>query len=308
MQQAIKTLARTGQVPARPLFMPLIFAAAAKVAGLSPYQFYTSPTKIANGLRQLQGPLRCDVLSCYVDQTLIAEALGATLSWEAGLPHVTAPPAKLMPGEIVGQGRVPVMLEVVRRLRVMLRDRIALAVALPGPFSTAGYLVPSAIAAAPSPADYLAASGEGTLQAARAACEAGADLILLVEAQLPAVDDLLRPQWLARLETICNVTRFHEALPVLLMVQGANQWPEIVMRGAMPCLPAPESAKASAEKTLPSSPYGLALSPTADLPSEMILQLKNQNCALITTTDDLPYELEAKMLRSLVTNLRQTVI
>lgn len=305
MQQAIKALARTGQLPDRPLFMPLIFAAAAKVAGLAPQQFYTNPTKIANGLRQLQGPLRCDVLACYADKTVIAEALGASLSWEAGLPQVTAPPADLVPVEPTGQGRVPVMLEVVRRLRVVLRDRVALAVALPGPFTTAGYLSPpAATAGAPSPADCLAASGGATLQVTRAACEAGADVIYLIEAQPPASDHPLRSRWLAMLETICNVTRFHEALPVLLLAQGADQWPEIVAQGAMPCLSAPELAGSQAGQTLPDSPYGLALPATANLSTEVILQLKNQNCALITTTGNLPYELEAKMLRSLVTGLQ----
>lgn len=305
MQQVVKTLVRTGQMPPQPLFMPLIFAAAAKVAGLSPQQFYTNPTKIANGLRQLQGPLRCDVLACYADQTLIAEALGASLSWAGGLPQISAAPAQLTPVEVTGQGRVPVMLDVISRLRVMLRDRVALAVALPGPWATAAYL--SAPAGAPNWADYLAAAGGATLQAARAACEAGADLILLIEPELPAAAHMSRAVWLTMLETICNVTRFHEALPVLLMPQGGNQWPEIVAHGALPCLSATELAEAPAEKALPDSPYGLALSATANLSTEAILQLKNQNCALITTAGDLPYELEAKMLRSMVADLRQAV-
>ena len=75
----------------------------------------------------------------------------------------------------------------------------------------------------------------------------------------------------------------------------------------MPCLSAPELVETPAQKTLPNSPYGLALSPAADLSPEVILQLKNPNCALITTTGNLPYELEAKLLRSLVTNLRQAI-
>ncbi len=308
MQNTVKALARGNQLPSKPLFMPLIFAAAAKVAGLSPQQFYTNPTKIANGLRQLQGPLRCDVLCCYADQTLIAEALGAALSWEVGLPRIIAGPAQLEPVEVTGQGRVPVMLDVLSRLRIMLRDQVALAAALPGPFTTTEYL--SVLAAAtdsPSPADYLAAAGGATLQAVRAACEAGADLILLTETQPSPADHPLRSQWLAILETICNVARFHEALPVLFMPQGADPWPEIIAHGAMPCLSTTDLLEAPAEEPLPANPYGLALSATADLSPGTILQLKNRHCALITTAGDLPYELEAKLLRSVVANLRQAV-
>lgn len=305
MQQAIKALARTGHLPDRPLFMPLIFAAAAKVANLAPEKFYNNPTKISNGLRQLQGPLSCDVLCCYVDETLLAEALGATVTWGGSLPQVAAPPEQLLPVEISHQGRVPVMLDVVRRLRAMLRDRVALAVALPGLMTTTGYL--SRPHGDPAPADNLAAAGGATLQAVRGACEAGADLVLLIEAELPAVDHPLRSQWLAMLETICNVTRFHEALPVLLMGRGLEQWPEIVAQGAVPCLPASELAGSVAEKSLPDGPYGLALPVSTNLSQEAIRPLKNWNCALITTAGDLPYALEAKMLRSVVADLRQAI-
>lgn len=300
MQQAVKTVARTEQLPARTLFMPLFFAAAAKVAGLTPEKFYNNPTKISNGLRQLQGPLRCDILACYVDQTLLAEALGATLNWGDGLPQVVSPPPQLRPEAIVDQGRVPVMLEVVRRLRAMLRDRVALAVALPGPVTTAGYLIrPDQ---EPESSDYLAAAGGSTLQAARAACEAGADLILLIEARPPP--EPMHEQWLAMLKTICNVTRFHEALPVLLILaNGIALLSEVVAQGAVPCLPTTELTQGR----LPSSPYGLALPGMANQSSEALLPLKNENCALITTAGDLPFEIEARALRASVANLRQIV-
>lgn len=299
MQQIVKTLAKTGQLPVKPLFMPLFFAAAAKVAGLTPQQFYTNPTKISNGLRQLQGPLRCDVLACYVDQTLIAEAMGATLRWAEGLPQVMTPPAHLGSGDVIGQGRIPVMLDVVGRLRTMLRERVALAVALPGPFTTAGYLSKSG--SEPEPADYLAAVGGATLETVRAACQAGADLILLLEAKPPSQS--LHRQWLGLVETICNVTRFHEALPVLLISAGETNVAEIVAHGAVPCLPATGLGQAN----LPAGPYSLALPTQGDLSGVTIEQAKNHNCALLTTNGDLPYTLEAKALRSVVADLRQAV-
>jgi hypothetical protein len=77
--------------------------------------------------------------------------------------------------------------------------------------------------------------------------------------------------------------------------------------GALPCLSASELAAAPAEKALPNSPYGLALSAPTNLSPEAILPLKNQTCALITTAGDLPYELEANALRSTIANLRQAV-
>lgn len=299
-------------MPPHPIFMPLIFAAAAKVAGLPPLQFYTNPTKIANGLRQLQGPLRCDALVCYADQTLIAEVLGARVTWEAGLPRVAAPLAQPVPVEVAGQGRIPIMQEVVHRLRIVLRDRVALAVAFPGLFTTVkSVFSPSTTVEGPSLADYLAAAGGATLQAVRLACEAGADLILLIEAEPPAVDNPVRSQWLTMLETICNVTRFHEALPVMLVIRhGMDLWMEVAMRGAIPCLPATELVPRSESETLPTGPYGLALPATArpvPVPPEATRRLQDPNCVLVTTAGDLPYEIEARSLRALVAGLRQTI-
>lgn len=312
MQETVKALARDGQLPPRPIFMPLIFAAAAKVAGLAPQQFYTNPTKIANGLRQLQGPLRCDALVCYADQTLVAEALGARVGWEAGLPQVLAPPDQLAAADVAGQGRVPIMLEVVRRLRVVLRDRVALAVALPGPFTTSEYLsAPPVAASGPSPAECLTTAGDATLQTARAVCEAGVDLILLMEAEPPAADNPVRSQWLATLETICNVTRFHETLPAMLAIRhGVDLWVEVAARSAIPCLPATELAQRPESEALPAGPYGLALPATArpaPVPPEVTRRLQDQNCVLVTTAGDLPYEIEAKSLRPLVARLRQAI-
>jgi len=310
VQNVVKALVRSGALPPRPIFMPLIFAASAKIGGMTPQQFYSNPTKIANGLRQLQGPLRCDALVCYADQTLVAEALGATVGWEAGTPQIVAPPAEIIPAEIAGRGRVPIMLEVVRRLRVVLQDRVALAVAVPGSLATARYLSTASTAAeGPSPADYLAVAGGATLQAARLACEAGADLILLIEAELPAADNPVRPQWLAILETICNVTRFHEALPVLLAIHTAiGAWPEVAAQGALPCPQAQDMVPAAG--TLPDGPYGIALPPSlTPLPASdrSLLKQHNRNCALVTTAGDLPYEIEPKEVRRLLATLRQIV-
>lgn len=309
MQDTVRALARDGKAPPQPVFMPLVFSAAARVAGLSPRQFFSNPTKIANGLRQLQGPLHCDALACYADQTLIAEALGATLDWEAGPPRVAAPPAELTPlGDIAERGRVPVMLEVVHRLRVVLRGRVALAVALPGPLSTVGHLSMSSTAGAvPAGAENLAAAGDATLQAARAACQAGADLILLIETQLPAADSEPGSQWQDTVGTICNIIRFHEAVPVLLELQPANvSWQRLAAPGALPCLPAAFLNGLPDSGAQPDIPFGVALEATPP-PVAAVPLFQNLNCALITTAGNLPYEIEARELRSLVAGLRRAI-
>ncbi len=290
--------------------MPLFFAVAAKVGGVSPQQFFSNPTKIANGLRQLAGPLQCDALCCYADQTLIAEALGARLGWEAGLPQVLAPPDRIAPVEIEHQGRVPIMLEVVRRLRAVLRERVALAVALPGLLTTVGYITaPTMAPDGPALWDYLALAGGTTLQTTRLACEAGANLILLIETALPAGDTPAQSQWSAQMETLCRLTRFYEALPVVLVMEDSTGSGRVASVGAVPCLSMEALRKSADEAGLPEIPYGMALpsAPKVPLAPDEIRRLRNANCALVTTAGDLPYDLDPRDLRAVIGNLRQTL-
>ncbi|MBM4422494.1 MAG: hypothetical protein FJ030_03765 [Chloroflexi bacterium] len=310
MQALVKQLARTGTVPPRPIFMPLFFAMAAKVGGMSPQQFFSNPTKIANGLRQLQGPLQCDALCCYADQTLIAEALGARLGWEADLPQVLAPPVTIAPTDIENRGRIPIMLEVLRRLRVVLRERVALAVALPGLLTTVEYIgVPTSGLDGPTLSDYLALAGGATLQAARLACEAGADLILLIEPRLPSQDSPTQFQWSAQVETLCRVARFYEALPVVLAIEAPNGNNGVGLTEAVLCLPTESLLKSSQGVGLPEVPYGIALPamPIAPPLLDEIRRLRTANCVLVTTAGELPYEMEPKDLRAVIGSLRQII-
>src|SRR6266699_4685331 len=70
-----------GQPPARQLFVPLIFALAAKLEDIPLPNFVANPTKIANSLIAVYQRLRPDGVTCYFDLFLIAEALGCRLDW-----------------------------------------------------------------------------------------------------------------------------------------------------------------------------------------------------------------------------------
>ncbi len=68
-----------GIVPARPLFLPIVFSLGAKVENVPLGMFLRNPTKIASSLRQIRSHLRSDGVACYFDPYLEVEALGATL-------------------------------------------------------------------------------------------------------------------------------------------------------------------------------------------------------------------------------------
>ena len=103
-----------GTTPA--LVCPLVLAQAAEIEALAAGQFLTDPTKLANGLRALQGAFGTDVIVTAAADDLAACSVAVT-----GHPRVTA------------------AVEATRRLAVTAEDA-ALAAALCGPAQLAAQL------------------------------------------------------------------------------------------------------------------------------------------------------------------------
>ena len=49
-----------GEIPSRPLLMPILFSLGARLENLPLRDFQSNPTKIANALRQIRGVLKVD--------------------------------------------------------------------------------------------------------------------------------------------------------------------------------------------------------------------------------------------------------
>ncbi len=99
------------------------------------------PTKITNSLRQIRTHLRSDGVACYFDPYLEAEALGATSQYVAEDQSPTLQwPHRAEPGELpenvrspedtAKSARVAVAVEVIQRLKSLMRDDLCYALAL----------------------------------------------------------------------------------------------------------------------------------------------------------------------------------
>ena len=122
-----------GTPPSRPLFLPIVFSLGAKVENLKLPAFLANATKITNALRQVRSHLRSDGVACYFDPYLEAEALGATLQQLADdqpptlrWPHRAEigelPEGLRSPEDAAKRPRVAVAVEVIQRLKSLLRD------------------------------------------------------------------------------------------------------------------------------------------------------------------------------------------
>jgi uroporphyrinogen-III decarboxylase len=296
--------------------------------------FLTNPTKISNSLRQVRARLRADGITCYFDPFLEAEALGGVVQWEAegqppslrwpehmferGSSEVSAPSV-----EPARRGRVPVAIDVIRRLNATLRADNLLVASVTGPLTLAASMAQLDVTAANSireiPESALDLVAAGISGIATAFVEAGASVVLIREDFLPALSEEDFPGWCSRLAPTVNIVRFYEALPVLLLTRqsGVVANHEAIVREPWDCVVCsvfdgrPESALLP---ELGATRFGVALAPEAiaaggsggaEFDESVRVMASYLRPAVITTAGDLPAAVDMERLNRLWDNVRR---
>lgn len=195
--------------PERPLFVPIAFSMAARLENLALPAFLTNPTKISNALRQIRGPLRCDAVTCYFDPMLETDAIRVTDSIE-----MKSEDEQASPQDAAERGRVPIAVDVIRRMKGLLRDESLLAAGVSGPLT-----LTARASLAESDHDYAVSV---VTEIARVFAEFGANLIFICEGAdlLPDIESI--ESWKSALVPIFNIVRFYEALPVVRIGSGKS--------------------------------------------------------------------------------------
>jgi len=212
-----RRLARAGpfdraQGTSPPLVCPLVLAQAAEIEALPAGQFLTDPTKLANGLRALHGAFGTDVIVTAAADDLAASSLAAAAAGAAGA---------------AGHPRVTAAVEATRRLAATTEDAV-LAAALCGPVQLAAQL-----GRPPSDSAVLEECGAVLLALATAFLEAGAHLLLVVEAG--PVPRAVADGWRSAVTPLVNVARFRQAAAAVVLADPADA--ALAPRGAVVCLP-----------------------------------------------------------------------
>ncbi len=311
--------------PARPLFLPIVFSLGARIENVSLRNFLTNPTKISNALRQIRTHLRSDGITCYFDPYLEAEALGGILDWESDARHPSLrwpqpshdgelPEGLCEPDETAKRGRVPIAMEVIRRLKPLVRDDFLLVAGVTGPLTLAAQLAQintSESARKQSPPDSaLSLAADVTPVVARALVEAGANVILIREELLPSSADA-QADWSSRLASTINIIRFYEALPVLLLSPARHATNEIenILRepwDAVVSAPIDVAPGFATERhatghgiSLPAPAFEPDQSNAAQLTTDLRKLIPEFHPALVTTTSDLPTTADLKYLNAI---------
>jgi len=328
-RQMIKALLR-GEGPSRSLLMPIIFSLGARMENLPLRSFQANPTKIANALRQIRSVLRVDGLTCYYDPFLEAEAVGCQREWRSdGSSSITVPSfssADDLRGklnshdDLSSKGHIPVACEVLRRLRVMLKDEPALMVRVSGPFSLAAQLLGDKAVASPQqplPPDLVEFAAEVTASVSRTLLEAGADIILLPEGPLPEMSAKTCDWYASLLSPVANVVRFYEALPVLFLAGEAISETNLsqLLQRCQDCIPCwtptvAELAHGSlsclregyAGIALPAQTFGVEQESSADPLGNCA---SDRRIAFFTSPGDLPETTDPKHLARVLNAIRE---
>ena len=201
------------------LVCPLVLAQAAEIEALPAGQFLTDPTKLANGLRALHGAFGTDVIVTAAADDLAACSL-------AGCSPAGCSPAAAAAGA-AGHPRVTAAVEATRRLAATTGDTV-LAAALCGPAQLAAQL-----GRAPAGPAALEEYGAVLLALAKAFLEAGAHLLLVVEAE--PVPRAVADGWRSAVTPLVNVARFRQAAAAVVLADPADA--ALAPRGAVVCLP-----------------------------------------------------------------------
>lgn len=328
-RQAVKGLLE-GIAPPRALFLPIVFSLGALIENLSLRNFLSNPTKISNALRQIRTHLRSDGVTCYFDPLLEAEALGGVLDWDAPGQRASLrwlqpvetgglPGGLCSPDEAAKGGRVPVAVEVIARMKPLIRGQSLLMAGVTGPLTLAALLTQMKDTNGNLDRDPGAATmdlaGDVTASVAREFVEAGADTILIREQVLPSLSAETAADWATRLATTINIIRFYGALPVLLLpcqdAMAANS--RLVAGQNWGCILCPETHSITPTglesfAALEPSRLGLAL-PSAIFESgaanveggaeSVSHAILGSHPAVVTTACDMPANVDLKRLNKL---------
>jgi len=302
-RRMVKALVR-GEAPSRPLLAPIIFSLGARLENVAFNDFLRNPTKIANAMRQVRRGLKVDAVTCYWDPLLEAEALGCKVAETtdggrslSGVAFSDVDDLRAKVGDleaVATKGRVPLVVDVLRRLKTMLPGEPALMVRVTGPYTLASQLAGSE-QLWPGIVEFTA---EIVTKLASTLAEAGADVVLIAEETLPEITTDLCDQWSGLLSTVVNVVRFYDALPVLLLNSPffSSQSLATVLGRDWGCV----VCAAGCEGTKAPGPFAVVLPDFEEGIAQRVTGSLSDRPALVTTLADLSPSVDFKQLATAV--------
>ena len=204
-RQLVRAFFRGNACP-RPPLLPLSFYHVSRLDGTPLSALTQDPTRLTRALMDQHRLLEVDCVTLKFDAALWADAVGMSVDWTPVGPVVQWDSAagREWPPEALERAPVQVLLEVIRRLHIELRREAPILAVLPGPVDLWNR-------ACPELPDKLEETVNLVRTLAEAACQAGADLVVLQEGGTGGDEG----RTASAVEPVCNTVRYYNAFPIL---------------------------------------------------------------------------------------------
>ncbi len=193
-------------------FVPAMELLAARVGGMSYPSMTDDPAQWSSALTRTGRLLDADALVLGFDDTLLAEACGASLKWCENQPLIAAVKDLPTVDESIS-GRLEVAIESLGRLCQSVRSDFCCIAAMTGPVTLAKQLEISE--------DQTADLKQITVKITQALCDKRPDLLLFREGPAICANAIGMPQRKV-FNTLCNVAKYFN-IPTAIYLEGYTQ-------------------------------------------------------------------------------------
>ncbi len=241
-KELIRSLFQLKELPRTP-FIPWVGTFAAQLEQIQAEEMLSDPGLLSNSLLNAQKLFGYDAIVPIFDQSLEAEACGCEIEWpeEGGTPRVTSHP--IADGASVGDidkreieklGRVPIVLDALKRMNILRGRQVAFFAVVTGPLTLASHLMGDGFighleAGSEQATKTLAAAGSVGLKLSRKYCEAGVDAVVMAEPMLATANTAVYKPIAGPMKSIWNVTKFFGVRTLVLSTGCSNERIEPVL-------------------------------------------------------------------------------
>jgi len=314
----------SGVKPSSVPFMPWVCIHAARVDQLPLQKMLSDPSLLARGLQSAHKLYGYDMGINIFDPTIEAEACGCAVQWpdDRELPVLKDhPPIDQMSEDAISnlrsRGRLPVVLEATKRLKVNLGRTVAVAGVVTGPFAVASHLtgrkIIDELETHPEGAKkVIELAGRVCLEVCKSYCDLELDLIGLADSILPQLPIRHLPLALSVLKPLVNVIRFYDAVPILLARGCTKDSVELLTKVEVDGMVVDGGLESDLREKAPDCVVGKAISlPLLQGPKENLIAhlqdcLKGDRRGLFISTEwQVPYDTPPENIHAIMKSIRR---
>jgi len=313
----------SGVKPSFVPFMPWVCIHAARVEQLPLQKMLSDSSLLARSLQSAQKLYDYDMGINIFDPTIEAEACGCAVQWadDRELPvfknHL--PIDQISEGVILSlrnRGRLPVVLEATKRLKISLGRTVAIAGVVSGPFAVASHLIGHPILGdletnPEGTKNIIELAGKVCLEVCKSYCDLDLDLMGLADSVLPQLPVRYLPLALSVLRPLVNVIRFYDSVPILLAHGCTKDSLELLTKMEVDGMVVDGGIELELREKLPQGVVGKAIPlPLLQGPKEKLIAhiqdcLKGDWRGLFISTDwQVPYDTPPENMHAIMRTIR----